>query len=128
MTRRFYQPDIRPIARRRYRLKALYQIVTRVGNVIVPAGFEHDGASIPRLAWALSGLTPDGLIRAAALVHDFLYRFAAAGERAVTRAEADLVFYDLMREAGLSRYRAGVAYYGVRAGGWVSWRKHRRAA
>src|SRR5690606_37335397 len=43
-------------------------------RITVPAGFEHDGASVPRLLWTLSGAAPDGLHRAAALVHDFNYR------------------------------------------------------
>ena len=40
--------------------------------ITIPKGFTYDGASVPRLVWTLSGITPDGLIRAAALVHDFI--------------------------------------------------------
>jgi hypothetical protein len=38
-----------------------------------------------------------------------------------TRKEADVAFYHLMLEAGVSERRAGIAYRGVRLGGWVAW-------
>ena len=35
-------------------------------RILIPKGFVYDGASVPRLVWTLSGILPDGLIRAAA--------------------------------------------------------------
>lgn len=88
-------------------------------TIHVPAGFEHDGASVPRVVWTLSGLVPDGLIRAAALAHDYVYR---GNVRSLTRRQADAMLHDLMVEAGISRWRAYVAWAGVRVGGWAAWK------
>ncbi len=128
------QPDIRPIADGKYRLKALYHY--EYGDVVfkIRAGFIHDGASVPRLAWTLSGLRPDGLLRAAALLHDALYQHCGElprswvfpGKTKFTRAEADRIFHDVMQAAGVGWWKRKVAYRGVRIGGWISWRKHQR--
>jgi hypothetical protein len=42
-------------------------------EVIVPAGFRFDGASIPRPLWGL--LSPIGLLLVPGLLHDFAYRY-----------------------------------------------------
>lgn len=128
------QPDIRPIAGGKYRLNRNYALKYKGVLFKIEVGFIHDGASVPRLAWTLSGLRPDGLLRAAALIHDVLYRYLGdlpfgwvrPTSRMFTRKQSDLALYDIMRMAGLGRLKAGAAYYAVRAGGWVSWRRHAR--
>lgn len=88
--------------------------------IVVPEGFIYDGASVPRLAWSF--MPPDGLHRAAALVHDFLYvHLGRMAHRTYTRAEADKIFYLIMRDSGVSYFRAKAAYLAVRAGGWTYW-------
>ena len=42
-------------------------------STMVPKGFDYDGASIPKLFWAV--LSPTGLLLIPGLVHDFGYRF-----------------------------------------------------
>lgn len=87
-------------------------------SIRVPAGFRHDGASVPRLAFTISGLTPDGLIRAAALVHDWLYRNdGGINERAYTRKQADELFAKIMRASGIRPTQVWIAYLAVRIGG-----------
>ena len=123
------QPDIRPSGSRQYKLFSDYKIFItendgEVYELCVPAGFKHDGASVPRFIWSTSGLTPDGLIRAGALVHDFLYRKRGnilvgygpdlAKPVNISRKDADKIFLDLMLATGLWFYRARVAYWGVR--------------
>lgn len=93
-------------------------------TVEVPLGMVVDGASVPRALWTF--MPPDGLHRAAALAHDVAYE---TGGRLlprvfITRAQADLMFYDLMILAGVSKWRASIAYRGVRIGGGSSWDKH----
>lgn len=133
------QPDLRPITTKKYLLKEDYPVVVIDNSgteyvLTVPGGFVGDGASIPRLVWTISGLRPDGIIRAAALVHDFIYRgkgkvllkkLAAQvlGSRSyvIPRTSADLIFYDLMQVAGMVSFRSKLAYNSVRLFGWSSW-------
>jgi hypothetical protein len=112
-------------------------------TITIPAGFTYDGASVPRLVWTMSGITPDGLIRAAALVHDFIYRHSGRLPRSSygcikngawmdlsdshwQRVDADRLFARIMREAGVSKTKRRLAYLGVRAGGWASWQGEAR--
>lgn len=89
--------------------------VYALGRVInVPAGFETDFASVPRVLWTI--VPPWGEYFKATIVHDYLYVIGT-----VPRAEADAIFLELMERAGVSRLRRTVMYLGVRAGGWVGW-------
>lgn len=58
-------------------------------TIVVPAGFESDAASVPRLFWRT--FPPWGRYTPAAVVHDWLYVC-----RHDPRAEADAVFLELM--------------------------------
>ncbi len=125
----FEQPDIRPTGPGEYTLHGNYTYTDRttVGHPLslikVPDGFKYDGASVPRPLWSISGIRPDGLIRAAALIHDFIYRYAGWKGR-YTRKEADILFRYIIREAGLGWWTAVRAYRAVRLFGWIPWRKN----
>lgn len=112
--------------------KGLQRIIT------VPEGFLYDGASVPRIVWTLSGVLPDGLIRAAALVHDFIYRnkgklpknsygsiiegvYVDFSAHHWKRKDADKLFARIMRESGVSVIKRRAAYLAVRSFGWISW-------
>jgi hypothetical protein len=107
---------------RKGRLLEVYRRWTRYGVVTVPAGFVTDFASIPRLFWTL--IPKLGPYNMAAVIHDYLYRTQPDGW---TRRMADEVFYDLMREDGVRASRAWTMHRAVRLGGWVNWRRARRA-
>jgi hypothetical protein len=138
------QPLIIPISRKKYKLVEQYEYVWMEDKekykLVIPKGFVCDGASVPRLIWTLSGLRPDGLIRAAALIHDFIYQkagkapagnnfFIYTGFCSISismcfgRHEADKLFLRLMKEAGMTWYRRTVAYRAVRCFGWLAWKK-----
>lgn len=91
----------------------------------VPKGFEYDLATIPRILWSL--IAPHELSTAAPLVHDWIYHnkgtIRHGGEGLVTysRKEADRLFLRMMIDAGVPRCRARVAYFAVRATGWLYW-------
>lgn len=89
--------------------------VTDAGEVIeVPAGFETDLASIPRL---LHWMIPvNGKHRAAAIIHDYLYTI-----RDRSRAEADAIFLEAMKESGVRWTQRRAMYLGVRMGGWFAY-------
>lgn len=88
--------------------------------IIVPAGFETDGASIPRL---LQGILPAwGRWSRAAIIHDYLCR-AIDQRRPVgvpgwgivgRRSDADAIFYEAMIVAGVSRPIAWIMWAAVR--------------
>ncbi len=138
----FKQPNITPIKRGLYRLEEPYPYKwVHQGTqyrIIVPAGFQYDGNSVPRLVWTLAGITRDGLNRAAGLVHDFIYRHCGKlptdsfqtfinGEWVCivsnhwSRHGADRMYGRLLRVAGVSPFRRRLAYRGVRIGGAFTW-------
>lgn len=86
-------------------------------KVVVPAGYETDFASAPRLV-------PDWLIPRAGLsampsaAHDYLCEHAI-----VSRAEADLYFLRLLLRSGVPRWQAWLMFAYVRALGWVRYGK-----
>ena len=94
------------------------RIVFRGKRLRVPAGFESDGASVPRLFWSTVCPPLDPRAVRAAVAHDWIYRNRPPDW---TRAEADLLFLCFLIEDGLSVYHALKAYLGVRIGGWIAW-------
>lgn len=83
----------------------------------IPAGWEFDGASIPRLFWKVIGEPTDKKFRVAAMVHDWLY-----GVR-YNRLVADQIFYKLLVQAGVSKSKASLMYTAVRVGGHAVYHK-----
>ncbi len=85
----------------------------------VPALFVTDFASVPRPLWALFPRT--GRHQWAAVVHDWLY-----WSHEVTRAEADRVFLDGMRDTGTKLLVRWAMYAAVRIfGRWAWWANQR---
>lgn len=111
------QPNILPVPGEAYQLAEAWGVAVWPYHVYVPRGFVSDGASVPRFLWAL--IPPDGLHRAAALAHDWLY--ATHGAQRFTRAEADAFFRLLLVAAGVSRAKAALMWLAVRAFGWLAW-------
>jgi hypothetical protein len=111
---------------RNWRLASTLGYWTKQGeSVCVPAGFVTDFASIPRGLWNI--FPPAGPYAPAAVIHDFLYRggrfegpvinnYSQVGRRP-TRREADAIFYDVMRELGISPAKRSVIWLAVRAFG-----------
>lgn len=108
------QPDNRPIGKVTYMLCQSFSF----RDIIVPSGFINDGGSVPRWAWSISGLTPDGPGRAAWVIHDFLSRFGIGD-----RKDADELMRVLLIMGGVAPARARLAYMAVRVGGGRYWGK-----
>lgn len=88
-------------------------------NLVIPAGFQCDGASIPQFLWSTISPAIDPRTLRAAIVHDYLYRTTPPDW---TRKEADELFYDFCREDGLSWLASQKAYWGIRIFGAVYWK------
>lgn len=80
----------------------------------VPAGFNTDLASVPRLplAYMLFG----GIGDAAAVVHDYLY-----STKIVSRKMADDVLSEAMAVSGIPAWKRGPMWLGVRLFGGGHW-------
>ena len=91
----------------------------RYCGLTIPAGYESDGASVPKFFWRC--VFPPGEPRAllAAFVHDYVYREHPEGW---TKEEADATFFLLLREHGISPISAYLAYLGVKLFGGPAWR------
>ena len=94
------------------------RIVFRGKQLRVPAGFESDGASVPRLFWSTVCPPLDPRAVRAGVAHDWIYRTRPAGW---SRAEADLLFLCFLIEDGLPVLPSLKAYLGVRLGGRTAW-------
>ena len=105
----------------RWRLEAAYTYRDDETTILVPAGFELDLASVPRVFWTL--IAPFELSIVAPLVHDFLYRHGGKTDaRTYTRAEADALFRRIMTAESVPAWRATLAYVAVRLFGRSAWR------
>ena len=91
-----------------------------VGPVSVPAGFETDLASVPRLIviYELWG----NRCHREAVIHDYLYRQDSVPQ--ASKLQADRVFLEAMRVRGNPFYIRWFMFAGVAAFAWMSF--HRR--
>jgi len=76
---------------------------------VIPPGFDTDLASIPRIAWPLAAPFRSEFMRPA-IVHDWLYRYTCV----FSRADADLIFYEMLKNEGVSSFKASIMYWAVR--------------
>jgi hypothetical protein len=82
-------------------------------TITVPAGFETDFASVPRLPlayWLFGGVADE-----AAVIHDYAY----SGALRVTRKQADELFSEAMKACGTAAWRRGPMWLGVRLFGGI---------
>lgn len=79
---------------------------------VIPAGFETDLASIPRLLWSLYAPNDSETV-SAAILHDWLYCCV----KNITRKEADLIFYQALIDNNAGYYKAFKYYIAVRVFG-----------
>jgi hypothetical protein len=109
-----------------------------IHEIRVPKGFKYDGASVPQFLWSLTGFTPDGLIRAGALIHDLLYFLGGKLDETyhytfspkngwegvplvLSREESDILFREINQKAGL-----GASSHFIHAGVRVAFWNNRR--
>lgn len=102
--------------------KPLKFILTETGEEDeVPAGFEFDKASVPRLAWVWLP-RDDAFIVDAAQIHDLFYERKTVAGRPISRKEADQIFHYMLLDAGMRPTKAWAAYTALRAAFWKGWK------
>lgn len=95
-------------------------------SITVPEGFRTDFATIPRVLFPIR--TSTELSLEGPLLHDYLYANGGwTDTMAFTRAEADRMFYEIMRHKGVSLRHAWTAWAAVRLVGWRYWKEVNRA-
>jgi len=111
-------PVTRPFNSKYAQLVYDFTVSTRYGSITVPANFLYDGSSMPTFGQLLLNLTPfEPRVRAASLVHDYLY-----ATHQLTKKQSDTVYYDLLILNGVNKIKANVSFKGLWFGGRRSWR------
>lgn len=82
----------------------------------IPKDYYFNGASIPRVFWAIIGSPFEPDYWAGSAAHDFIYL-----THIYDRSTADEILFQLLRRAGVGLWRARTIWAAVRAGGWVAW-------
>ena len=91
--------------------------------VSVPVGFKTDLASIPRILPITYALTGGTAIKAA-LIHDYIYHYPVYHNdkrKRLPRHLCDDIFYQIMCEEGVPKWRRNLMWLGVRVGGWFAY-------
>tara|TARA_Y100001949_G_scaffold128093_1_gene109615 strand:+ start:254 stop:736 length:483 start_codon:yes stop_codon:yes gene_type:complete len=98
---------------------------------VVPKGFIFDGASVPK--YFRSYLSPMGVLLIGGLVHDYGYKYEvlllAGGKKATSKKNQkwmDKTFRDINIDQNGFFIINQIAYFALRLGGWLAWRKHRK--
>ena len=86
------------------------------GDIVVKAGFETDGASIPRPLWPLINHPFAKKIIYGAVIHDYLYN-----THLKPRKESDKIFIAILKDRGVPATRRFLIYWGLRIGGKKAW-------
>jgi hypothetical protein len=94
------------------------------GWIEVPEAFITDFNSQPIGLWNILPPTDYG---EAAVLHDFLYRYGRLNGIVVDRGFADRVHREFLRWKGAPTWKVDAYYYGLRLGGWLTWRRYRKA-
>lgn len=114
------QPSLSPIpnSKRLWRLEEDHTVVLWPDTpmswpITVPAGFETDGASVPRILHsALNPFHPQVL--EAALVHDWICVESSLHKCYTMRMTGDMVFYYLLAANGVPYWKRAIMYTCVR--------------
>ena len=101
-------------------------------SYVIPAGFQFDGASVPK--FLAMWLSPTGVLLMGGLVHDYLYKYATLKEalpdmqnpRIYTQKEADEIFRDICIEVNGFKVLNYLAFISLRAAGFAAWNGHKK--
>lgn len=132
-------PDLYPIPGRDgwWRLDRAYVVHGPQGMLIVPAEFETDGTSVPRLLWLAVGHPFDSRLIYGAVIHDAAYHDALLFDGSpirLTQLEADMLYYDIMQEGITIEgilvrprwWKRKAVYRALRMFGWLNFKGEKR--
>jgi hypothetical protein len=97
-------------------------------RIIIPSGFEWDGATLPQFTWSILGYYPSGVMLTPSLWHDYIYIFegkirnvSTLQDEEITREHCDQLFYMHMLRSGVEPKKAKMFYKYVRFFGRFFW-------
>ena len=99
-------------------------------NYTIPAGFQFDGASVPK--FLATFLSPVGVLLMGGLVHDYGYKYATLMKDDGTdigyrdQAHWDRIFRDICIEVNGFKFLNYLAYWTLRLAGFVAWNGHKK--
>lgn len=88
-------------------------------EIVIPAGFIFDGASVPQLLWSV--VSPSGEVMRAALVHDWFYLVQTTGRR-----KADDMMKEAMRAYGVKKSKILLWWFILRTFGGFAWKNNKK--
>ena len=98
---------------------------------VIPAGFQFDGASIPKFLRTF--FSPVGVLLMGGLVHDYAYKYKTLLKKnkkdtmgIISQARADQIFRDININVNGFYAMNYLSYYSLRIGGFVAWNGHRK--
>jgi len=98
---------------------------------VIPAGFQFDGASIPKFLRTF--FSPVGVLLMGGLVHDYMYKYTICKPKdnkvamlVVDQKKADQIFRDINIVVNGFYAMNYLAYWSLRIGGFVAWNGHRK--
>lgn len=100
-------------------LQRMFLVIINGRSFKIPAGFEFDFASVPRMLWPI--VPPiDPKYAAASLLHDMAY-----AAMLWPRKYCDQLFLAAMKESGAPKWKRSLMYIAVRIGGAIpyAWNK-----
>ena len=104
-----------------FKLKEPFRYVSfKYGDIVVPAGFESTGASIPRVFWSI--MSPVGSYFYSSLFHDLGYSKSCPYK--MNRKEVDDMFLECMKVQKVSFITRTTIYTAVRTFGWKFYKKN----
>tara|TARA_Y100000766_G_C18803388_1_gene554215 strand:- start:212 stop:802 length:591 start_codon:yes stop_codon:yes gene_type:complete len=98
---------------------------------VIPAGFQFDGASIPKFLRTF--FSPVGVLLIGGLVHDYAYKYKTCLKKNkkstmgdLTQKQADEIFRDINIIVNGFYVMNYLSYYSLRLGGFLAWNGHRK--
>lgn len=97
-----------------------FKIIVNNEMIVVPRGFDTDYSSYP---WLTRSIVRFDRVDVAGVVHDYLYR-----TQIKSRSEADKIWRMIAchGQKSANGLQGWVSWIGLRIGGWVPWKKHKK--
>lgn len=116
---------------RTWRITKDFEFTLKGDKYVIPAGFEFDGASVPK--FLASWLSPVGVLLLGGLIHDYAYKYSTLLKKnkkdtmgTLSQKQADIIFRDINIEQNGIHFLNYLAYWALRLGGFVAWNGHRK--